>query len=72
MPSSPMLTTPARSEKSPPRPANKMGTPQRNIARDEPSAVSRLVLSKPWTTLSTTTPTSAYNIHRAHAGMFLT
>src|SRR3954469_25512470 len=70
IPSRPMLTTPARSEKSPPRPANKMGTPQRNIALDEPSAVSRLVLSKPCTTLSTTTPTTAYSIHRAHAGMF--
>ena len=70
IPSSPMLTMPHRSANSPPRPASRMGTPQRNIARDDPSAVSRLVSSKPCTMLSTATPTTAYSIQRAQAGMF--
>lgn len=59
IPSSPMLTTPARSENRPPSPASMMGTAQRSMACDDVTAVSRSVSSKPCTTVSTATPTAA-------------
>ena len=59
MPSSPMLTIPARSEKSPPRPASRIGTAHRSIDWDDPAAVRLSVSSKLWTVVRTNTPTAA-------------
>ena len=70
MPSSPMLTTPARSANRPPSPASRIGTPHRNMARVVPSPSTDWCRRSPARCSTRRRPRLRTAPNAAHAGRF--